>query len=240
MVDSPVSIGHLPGAKWEFDDQVTQVFEDMLQRSIPQYEVMRSSTVDIVKKFAREGSAIIDLGCSRGDLIDRLISEVGGYCRYVGVEVSESMLSAAKQRFSRHPESLVSIQNLDLRKEFPSDRNVCAVVSSLTLQFTPIEYRQKIIKNIYQSILPGGCFILIEKVLGSTSEVDSLMVDLYYHLKSGNGYSALEIERKRLSLEGVLVPVTAKWNEELLSKAGFSEIDCFWRWMNFAGWVAIK
>ena len=42
------------------------------------------------------------------------------------------------------------------------------------------------------------------------------------------------------SLEGVLVPVTASWNEELLAKAGFKQIDCFWRWMNFAGWIAIK
>jgi tRNA (cmo5U34)-methyltransferase len=34
--------------------------------------------------------------------------------------------------------------------------------------------------------------------------------------------------------------VTAKWNEQLLDAAGFREIDGFWRWMNFAGWLAIK
>ena len=49
-----------------------------------------------------------------------------------------------------------------------------------------------------------------------------------------------DIDRKALSLEGVLVPVTAKWNEELLQMAGFRQVDCFWRWMNFAGWIAIK
>jgi tRNA (cmo5U34)-methyltransferase len=43
-----------------------------------------------------------------------------------------------------------------------------------------------------------------------------------------------------LSLEGVLVPVTAAWNEYLLRSAGFSHVDCFWRWMNFAAWVAVK
>ena len=43
-----------------------------------------------------------------------------------------------------------------------------------------------------------------------------------------------------MSLEGVLVPVTAKWNEQLLRSAGFAEVDMFWRWMNFAGWVAVK
>jgi len=22
--------------------------------------------------------------------------------------------------------------------------------------------------------------------------------------------------------------------------SGFSEVECFWRWINFSGWVAIK
>lgn len=34
--------------------------------------------------------------------------------------------------------------------------------------------------------------------------------------------------------------VTAAWNEEMLRNTGFVEVDCFWRWMNFAGWVATK
>ncbi|MGH3921557.1 MAG: hypothetical protein ACRDS1_01640 [Pseudonocardiaceae bacterium] len=42
-------------------------------------------------------------------------------------------------------------------------------------------------------------------------------------------YTQEEIDRKRLSLEGVLVPVTAKWNVEMLRAAGFQQVDCFWR-----------
>jgi len=38
----------------------------------------------------------------------------------------------------------------------------------------------------------------------------------------------------------VLVPVTAEWNEGLLRQTGFQQVDCFWRWMNFAGWVGVK
>lgn len=59
-------------------------------------------------------------------------------------------------------------------------------------------------------------------------------------MEETNGYTQEEIRRKRLALEGVLVPVTAKWNEELLHNAGFRQVDCFWRWMNFAGWIALK
>ncbi len=66
------------------------------------------------------------------------------------------------------------------------------------------------------------------------------MTNQYYNLKHQNGYSIYEIERKKLSLEGVLVPVTANWNEEMLRLSGFTEVDCFWRWMNFSGWIAVK
>ena len=49
-----------------------------------------------------------------------------------------------------------------------------------------------------------------------------------------------QIRDKRKSLEGVLVPVTAKWNEDILRQCGFRKVDCFWRCLNFAAWVAIK
>jgi hypothetical protein len=74
----------------------------------------------------------------------------------------------------------------------------------------------------------------------SAESAARMMVHEYYGMKAQNGYTQEQIERKRLSLEGVLVPVTARWNEEMLAAAGFTQIDCFWRWMNFAGWIAIK
>src|SRR5437667_297216 len=70
--------------------------------------------------------------------------------------------------------------------------------------------------------------------------LDRNFVELYYEFKRASGYTREEIERKRLSLEGVLVPVTSGWNEELLKTVGFKQVDCFWRLMNFACWIAIK
>lgn len=66
------------------------------------------------------------------------------------------------------------------------------------------------------------------------------MVETYEAMKAANGYTSEQIDRKRASLEGVLVPLTAAWNEDLLRQAGFRSIDCFWRWMNFAGWIVIR
>lgn len=224
-------------SQWSFDGDVTAVFDDMLSRSIPQYDVMRRSVFDIGARYVQPDTCIVDLGCSRGEALAPFVDRFGSANSYLGIEISESMYKAAKTRFEGN--SAVSIRRDDLRSVYPAER-ASLTLSILTLQFTPIEYRQRILRNTYRALLDGGALILVEKVLGATAELDSLMVDLYYALKGANGYSPEQIERKRLSLEGVLVPVTARWNEDLLHGAGFNQVDCFWRWMNFAGWIAVK
>ena len=229
-----------PAGAWKFDDDVTNAFDDMLSRSIPQYEVMRRACYDLARRYIQRGSDVVDIGCSRGEAIAALVDTYGAQCRFVGLDVSEPMLDAARERFTGLIRTgVVDIRNHDLRDGLPAVK-ASVVLSVLTIQFTPIEYRLKILKSVYDSLLPGGAFIFVEKVIGATADLDADMVDIYYHLKSDNGYSQEQIERKRLSLEGVLVPVTARWNEELLQMSGFREVDCFWRWMNFAVWVGIK
>lgn len=233
--------GYAP-ERWAFDDRVTSVFDDMLRRSIPQYDVMRRACFDIASNFARPKTVLADLGCSRGEAMAALVDKFGAYNRHVGLEVSPPMLAAARERFKGFINvGVVQIEEWDLRlRTMPPIVGASVVQAVFTLQFIPVECRQRVIQNAYDALDFGGAFILVEKVLGVCADVDELMVARYYALKEANGYSKDEIERKRLSLQGVLVPMTARWNEEMLHAAGFKQVDCFWRWMNFAGWLAVK
>jgi tRNA (cmo5U34)-methyltransferase len=239
------SIGHVPtGDRWSFDAGVTEVFEDMLQRSIPQYEVWRDLVTDIAVHYADLGRSgfIVDLGTSRGESIARLLTRLSDSYSFIGSDVSQPMLEAFTQRFKDEIErGRVQAIACDLRSGYPLETRPARVVMAvLTIQFTPIEYRARILKRVYDSLAHGGAFIMVEKVLGNSAEMDDLLVGQYYRLKGANGYSPYEVERKRLSLEGVLVPVSTRTNEENLRAAGFSEVEMFWRWCNFAGWVAVK
>lgn len=229
----------MPQGQWAFDDSVTKVFDDMLARSIPQYQVMRRLCFDLACKYQVRNTHIVDLGCSRGEAMADLVYQYGINNQFVGVEISEPMRAAAKSRFQGLIPTCVNIRNIDLRYDYPQVSS-CVTLCVLTLQFTPIEYRLQILKRIYDHTMAGGVLIIVEKLLGASADIDKNMVDIYYEMKSANGYTNEQIQRKRMSLEGVLVPLTARFNEELLHTAGFREVDCFWRWMNFAGWVAIK
>lgn len=222
----------MPSGAWAFDASVTAVFDNMLARSIPQYEVMRTAVTDLaVLNLPDDGGVLVDLGCSRGQALAAVAAK-RPFCRYVGVEISQPMAAAARENAP-----YAEIMEIDLRNDYP-DLAADVTLSVLALQFIPIEHRQRILRNVCHHT--RRAFVLVEKVLGSSAQLDEDFIKLYYALKGSNGYSPEQIERKRLSLEGVLVPVTAEFNQRLLHAAGFSQVDCFWRWMNFAGWIAIK
>jgi tRNA (cmo5U34)-methyltransferase len=230
----------LPGDRWSFVASVTVVFDNMLARSIPQYGVMREAVFELGSRFVAPGTAIVDLGCSRGEALAPFVRTFGGANRYIGVEVSPTMLTAARARFAGPiGDGVVDIRGLDLRSAYPPEQ-ASLTLAVLTMQFTPIEYRPRIVRTVFEHTLPGGAFVLVEKVLASGAMLNELFVERYHAMKARNGYTTEQIERKRLALEGVLVPVTARWNEDLLHDAGFRQVECFWRWLNFAGWIGVR
>ena len=238
----------LAEGRWAFDEEVTRVFDDMLARSIPQYQTMRGLVGDLVwetiDRQARLRSlrpSVADIGCSRGETIRSLIERGGAASadvRWDGYEVSEPMINAARERFADCDN--VTIVRHDLRDGFyrMGGAGYSVVASVLTLMFVPIEYRLSLLDEIRKTLYPGGRFILVEKVLGASASIDRSLVSVYYDWKRKAGYTDEEIERKRLSLEGVLVPLPATTTEDLLRRSGFTEIDVFWRTLNFCGWVA--
>lgn len=240
----------MPEGKWAFDADVTAAFDDMLQRSIPQYDVMRDAVLSVGAPFVQERTDVVDIGCSRGESLAPFVDAFWSrrsrdnawrfVNKFVGVEVSQPMLAAARARFADHiRNNQVEIVDCDLRARYP-DVRASLTLSVFTLQFIPIECRQHVVQEIYDHTVHGGALVLVEKVLGATARIDKLLVDRYYRMKADNGYSQAAIDRKRLALSGVLVPVTAQWNEELLRQAGFAQIDNVWTWMNFRAWIAIK
>jgi tRNA (cmo5U34)-methyltransferase len=246
----------VPSGPWAFDDDVARVFDDMLERSIPQYEVMRRAVFDLGSLYVEPKTAIVDLGASRGEALAPFVSRFGAANHYVAAEISEPMLDALRERFPtvrNFPPGvigeamawdnlpMIDVRKVDLRTAFPVTRSECSVVLAvLTLMFVPIEHRQRVVQNAFDSLALGGAFVVVEKIVGGGSVLEERFAGLYRDSKARAGYSDEQIARKALALEGVLVPQTAAANERMLKDAGFRTVECFWRWMNFAGWVAVK
>lgn len=232
---------YIPTNSWEFNEDVTSVFGDMISRSIPSYEIMRELCYRIGRNFLKKDddmyNNVTDIGCSNGLSVQRFIDEYITNTNFSLLDISEPMLDECRKKYDGLKN--VNVLNHDIVEKLPQQDNNL-VISCLTIQFTPIEYRQTILLNVYDSLKSGGALILVEKVLGNSYETNKLLVDEYYDIKKENGYSQELIQAKRKSLEGVLVPLTASFNEQMLRECGFRKIDTFWRCLNFCGWIAIK
>jgi tRNA (cmo5U34)-methyltransferase len=245
--DDPKTALAPESGRWEFDAAVTSAFDDMLGRSIPNYEDMRKITTDaaawILDKAGFSGTkfpGVVDLGASRGAALQPILDCVGARARYLACDISDPMIDALRARFEEW-DTVLEVRKHDLREGFPVFRaQPMVVLSVLTLQFVPIEYRQTLLREAYEALGRGGALILVEKVLGEADETNRLLTDLYYGLKRENGYAQEAIERKRMALEGVLVPLTADFNAQLLRRAGFDLVEVVWAWANFRGWLAVK
>ena len=73
---------------------------------------------------------------------------------------------------------------------------------------------------------------MITELAADFAEPGSCVYDL--------GYSNTEIEKKRASLENVLIPYRFEENRELLLNNGFGTVEEFFRWYNFSAFVAIR
>lgn len=229
----------IPAAgKWAFDENVTQVFDAMLENSIPGYADMRTWVTRFAQRFIpMDGGVVVDIGASRGDALAPLLV-LRPLCRFLAVEVSEPMRRTMAARFAGQP---VTVRGDDLRYDHSVfDQPIDVVLSVLTLMFIPIEHRTRLVNRIFENLRPGGAFLLVEKTIQQDPLLDEIFNQEYYRFKADNGYTAEAIYRKKLSLEGVLVPLTQQWNEDTLRAAGFRHVQVFWRAANFCGILAVK
>lgn len=225
---------------FDFGKETAAVFDDMLDRSVPFYGETQRMIAEICADFAVSGTNLYDLGCSTCTTFLRIEGRIPKDVNYIGIDSSDEMLKKAEQKLKEHAFSgNYSLVCADINKAITIS-NASVVIMNLTLQFVRPLHREKLIQNIADGLNPGGCLILIEKVLSEDSTVNRLFMKYYYDMKKRNGYSEMEIAQKREALENVLVPYHYDENRALLLDNGFSACDAFFRWYNFCGMLAIK
>ena len=121
-----------------------------------------------------------------------------------------------------------------------SIENASIVVLNLTLQFVDVERRSKLVKKIYDGLIPGGALIISEKIHFNNKENQEKLASLHLDFKRANGYSELEIANKRQSLENILVTESKQTHLERLKICGFKESSCYFQCLNFASFLSVK
>lgn len=230
----------LPG-DFVFDKQVAQVFEDMINRSVPGYSTIIAMIGELAEKYCQQGSKIYDLGSSLGAASLAMANRIS--CddyQIVAVDKSAAMTTKFQDKLASLEDKSppISCQTGDILETPIQEASV--VVLNFTLQFIPMEHRNSLLEKVYQGMKPGGVLIISEKIQFPDQAMNELFIEMYHSFKESMGYSKLEISQKRAALENVLIPETLDAHRSRLAVAGFETVDVWFQCFNFASMVAFK
>jgi len=239
-------IFHKPGAPvgdFAFDASVADVFDDMLLRSVPFYVEQQRMIAEMARAFWLPGTQVFDLGCSTATTLIRIAEALEPSAHLIGYDNSKPMLEKATRIVAeRCLSDRIELRNGDLNGD-PAEIplvNASVVTLCWTLQFVRPLKRDRLVRWIYDSLLPRGVLIVTEKVLSGDSSINRCFIDFYLSFKSRHHYSEVEISRKREALENVLIPYRTDENVEQFRRNGFEVVEPFFQWYNFVGFLCVK
>lgn len=226
--------------KFAFDAPVAAIFENMADRSIPNFRASHAAHAAMLHDWITQpaGASILDVGSSRGAFlaaIRAMYPENWPGLSIQAVDNSPAMCEYLSQDF---PDILVHCEDI-AGDEFQSRKRQYDVVCvHYVLQFISIPDQWKVLLHLFSLVRPGGVL-----VFGHKSEHHGRSGELaheeYIKFRIGNGYTREEIEAKTLALRGSMFPMN---HEAVLAavKRNFSDVSETFRFMMFSALFAIK
>ncbi|MGC1166472.1 MAG: class I SAM-dependent methyltransferase [Solirubrobacterales bacterium] len=163
----------------------------------------------------------VDLGAGDGRLL-ALVRTQYSDAEGTGLDSSAPMLGRARERFDGDP--LVELQEHDLRGRLPKMGMNDAFVSGLAIHHLEDARKQELFGEIHALLAPGGVFANLDLVRSASSRL---------HERFRREIGRVEDDpTDRLAGLGDQIG----W----LREAGFSEVECHFKWLELALIVAVK
>jgi len=192
-------------------------------RRAAEREAQFTATITWLSVFIGGRSRVMDLGCGPGTLAEKLLAafpEMSVICS----DGSDEMLRLARERLASFGERASFMQ-----ADFGADRWIAdlpreldAVVSARAIHnLRKLKLIGPVYGQIFELLRPGGLFLNIERVNFSTPALRRYYRDLQTKTRG-----------RAAKMDGAAPNLLQQFR--LLKRAGFRDIDCFWREGNTA------
>jgi len=160
---------------------------------------------------------ILDLGSGDGRLL-ALVKIGRRSSEGVALDISPTMLAAARERFRDDPTVQVVEHNLDA--PLPDLGQFDVIVSSFAIHHCADERKRTLYSEIFSALSPGGVFFNLEHVASPTAELHDRFLRAL-----GLDEGEEDPSNKLLAVE-----TQVRWLRDL----GFQNADCHWKWLELA------
>jgi tRNA (cmo5U34)-methyltransferase len=166
---------------------------------------------------------ILDLGTGDGRLL-ALLRIDRARSAGVGLDVSEPMLAAARERFAG--DAGVELVRHDMSRPLPDLGAFDAVVSCFAIHHLEHERKRSLFAQVFERLEPGAVFANLEHVASPTQRLHRR-----FYIAIGYGPDFEDPSNRLLDVETQL-----GW----LREAGFEDVDCYWKWLEMALLIGVK
>ena len=200
----------------EFFNKRLDGYDEHMMTNIESSDVFYPFTADCLPKT--DGAKILDLGCGTGLELEHYF-RLNPSAKITGIDLTESMLNALKNKFPERDLTLICGSYFDV----PFDENTFdAAVSVESLHHFTKEEKIPLYTKLCKSLKDNGYFILTDYFALNDEDEQAFRNELL-RLKKEQGIDDNEFYHYD-------TPLTVEHETEALLKAGFSSVEVLNNW----------
>ncbi|HEY7453032.1 MAG TPA: class I SAM-dependent methyltransferase [Thermoleophilaceae bacterium] len=196
-----------------------------IRRFIPHYDDMLATGVELLAALAPADAHVVDLGAGTGALSAAVLGGLPG-ARVTLLDVDTTMLDEARRRLEPF-NGRAGFREASFLDPLPA---ADAVVASLALHHVhDLGAKTDLYRSINDALAPGGVFLNLDAAITEGERLNALAFDRWAARMTEHGMTDAEARGHfaAWASEDRYFPL----DEELaaLRRAGFGEVECFWR-----------
>jgi len=216
-----------------FTDQAN-TYENLMEKLVPQYRKQHEIIHELLPEHSEKELRVLDLGCGNGALSKVVLKKLPN-AFVSGFDLTPRMLEAYEENLAEF-EGRYELMLGDYRFDAIGS-NYDIVLAGLTLQHLTWGERKDFYKLIYSILNPDGVFILNDIIIDEDWDTRKFQYSSWMEFIAANGEDPEFWLDKHMTKD---YPVTLEDHFKWLEQAGFSKMDCYWRFHNFVITMAVK
>ena len=219
----------------EFFDAMARDYDSIARRGMPRYEEMLDVQVGCLPDGLKD---VLELGCGTGALTVRLAERFPD-AKLVAVDGSPEMIKVAQARLAALADTVArpSFQLTRFEELGLSEGSYDLIASNMSLHH--LVDKEPFYTKLRLALRPGGLLVFGDELTGALAHIEELHWDAWLDFARQPGHlTEPEIDEIVSHTEQIDHYETLPRQLALLRAAGFEAVDCVWRYLNYAVFVA--
>ena len=205
-------------------------FDKLFFKVAPHYAEMMDGLMETLPFKKQDRIKVLDLGCGTGNLSKKILLAYPN-AKITCVDIAENMLEMAKAKLKDSDN--VEFWLGDIRK-FDLSGKYDVIVGSLVLHHIEEKDKPRFYRKIHAALSKQGVFFCIDILLSSNKYLQKLHMDKWKEFMRSNGLPTRKIHDMIRRHQREDRPAIFKDEMDILSRAGFRDVDVVLKYYNFA------